>query len=120
MKTVLIVDDLKAELDLLSSYIQKEGYLVRTATDGREALQDITYQKPDVIISDWMMPEMGGLELCRNLRRNPDTADIPVIACTVKDRDIDRKWAAKQGVAIYLTKPCTREQIVKAVKSVLG
>jgi twitching motility two-component system response regulator PilH len=120
MKTVLVVDDMQAETTLLSNCLKKAGYLVRTAADGKQALEDVSRQKPDAIISDWMMPEMGGLELCRNLRKNPTTADIPVIAYTVKDRDIDRKWAAKQGVSVYLIKPCTEDQIIDAIKSVLG
>ena len=119
MKTVLVVDDLQSEIDLISSYLIAEGYAVTSAMDGKDALLKISDLKPDVILSDWMMPEMGGLELCRKLSKNPDTADIPVIACTSKNRDVDRKWASKQGVKVYLTKPYTREQIVDAVKSVV-
>ncbi|MGK7907279.1 MAG: PleD family two-component system response regulator [Synechococcus sp.] len=119
MKTILVVDDLQTELELISSYLKSEGYVVYSATNGMQALEQISKQKPDAIVSDWMMPEMGGLELCRHLRRNPETANIPVIAYTVKNRDVDRRWAAKQGIAIYLTKPCTREQIINAVRSVV-
>ena len=120
MNTVLVVDDLQAQIEIISKYLRAEGYVVFSATNGKEALEQISKHKPDAIVSDWMMPEMGGLELCRHLKRNPETANIPVITYTVKDRDIDRRWAAKQGVAVYLTKPCTREQIVAAVKSVLN
>ena len=120
MKSILVVDDLQAEIDLISSYLKDQGYVVYTASDGKEALGVIEKNKPDAVISDMMMPEMGGLELCRALKKNPSTADIPVIACTVKNRDIDRRWAAKQGVESYLTKPYTRDQILEAVQSVLG
>ena len=120
MTNVLVVDDMKAEADLISSFLTSEGYAVLIARDGYEALQKVAQQKPDVIISDWMMPKMGGLELCRALKKKPETANIPVIACTAKDRAIDRRWAAKQGVQIYLTKPYTREEILNAVKHVIS
>jgi twitching motility two-component system response regulator PilH len=67
-----------------------------------------------------MMPEMGGLDVCRKLRKNPETAAIPIVACTAKDRDVDRMWAMKQGVKAYVTKPCTQEQLVDALQEAMG
>jgi len=61
------------------------------------------------------MPEMSGLEFCRKLKKDEVMAQIPVIACTTKDRQVDEKWAQKQGVVAYLVKPCTQEQMVEAV-----
>ena len=120
MSTVLLVDDLKAELDLLNQYLTEGGYEVITAKNGKEALDKVDNNKPDIIVTDWMMPEMGGLDLCRHLKKNPDTADIPVIACTAKDRDVDKMWATRQGVKAYVIKPCTKEDLLKAVKSVIS
>ena len=73
--------------------------------------------KPDIIVTDLVMPEVTGLELCRTLKRMPETADIPIIACTTKGRKIDQTWAKKQGIAAYIVKPCTEEQLVNAVHS---
>lgn len=121
MKTILVVDDLKAQLNLISAYLEEEGFRVLTAGNGNEALQKAIAQVPDLVITDLVMPEMSGLEFCRKLKKNPDTASIPVIACTTKDRDMDRRWAKKQGVTAYLVKPFTQEEIVSAVKnSVVG
>ena len=117
MKTVLVVDDLKAQLNLISSYLEQEGFLVMTADNGNEALQKATTESPDLVITDLVMPEMSGLEFCRKLKKDPNTANIPVIACTTKDRDIDKKWAKKQGVVAYLVKPFTKEEIITAVKN---
>jgi two-component system, chemotaxis family, response regulator PixH len=114
---ILIVDDLKSELDLISEYLSASGYTVTTAINGKEALKKVLDIKPDAIITDWMMPEMGGLDLCRQLKKNPDTANIPVIACTAKDREIDRMWAKKQGVKGYVVKPCSKEDLVAAVEA---
>jgi twitching motility two-component system response regulator PilH len=115
---ILVVDDLKSELDLISEYLTAHGYSVTTAINGKEALAKIAENKPDAIVTDWMMPEMGGLDLCRQLRKNPETANIPVIACTAKDKDVDRLWAKKQGVKAYLVKPCSKEELLNAVESI--
>jgi two-component system, chemotaxis family, response regulator PixH len=119
MSKILVVDDMKAELDLISQYLTQAGYTVVTATGGEEALEIVMNTKLDAIVTDWMMPEMGGLDLCRKLKKNPETANIPVVACTVKNRDVDRTWAAKQGVKAYVVKPCTQQELVSAVKSAM-
>lgn len=121
MKTVLVVDDLKAQLSLISGYLEQEGFLVVTAENGNDALAKASAQTPDLVITDLVMPEMSGLEFCRKLKKDPATAQIPVIACTTKDRDIDKQWAKKQGVVAYLVKPFTKEEMISAVKnSVVG
>jgi twitching motility two-component system response regulator PilH len=120
MAKVLVVDDMQAELDLICQYLSKAGHTTVTANNGEEALKKAKENRPDAIVTDWMMPVMGGLELCRNLQKEPDTADIPIVACTAKDRDVDRVWAKKQGVKVYLTKPYTAEDIVNAVREVVN
>lgn len=119
MSKILVVDDMKAELDLISQYLAQAGYTVVTATGVKEALEIVMKNKPDGIVTDWMMPEMGGLDLCRQLRKNPETADIPVVACTAKNRDVDRMWATKQGVKAYVVKPCTQEDLVSALRRII-
>ncbi|MGK7915077.1 MAG: PleD family two-component system response regulator [Prochloraceae cyanobacterium] len=119
MKTILIVDDLQSELDLMANYLTSAGYNIIMATNGEEAIAKTLEKKPDAIVTDWMMPKMGGLDICRKLKKNPETAEIPVIACTVKNRDVDRLWAKKQGVKGYVTKPCTQEQLVSALQEVM-
>ena len=118
-RSVLVVDDMQSQLDLLSNYLSRAGYDVATANSGAAALEKIKASKPDVVVTDLVMPEVTGLELCRELKRMPETADIPVIACTTKDRKMDQTWAKKQGVAAYLVKPCTEEQLVQAVRAAL-
>ncbi|MEL4898595.1 response regulator [Crocosphaera sp. Alani8] len=116
MNTILVVDDIKAELDLIRQYLIKAGYNVVTANDGREALEKVIENKPDAILTDWMMPNMGGLDLCRQLKKKPETADIPVVACTAKNREVDKMWANRQGVKGYVVKPCTEEDIITALQ----
>lgn len=117
-QTVLIVDDMQSQLQLLSNYLERAGYIVTTAESGAIALEKIKAQRPDIVVTDLVMPELTGLELCRALKRLPETASIPVVACTTKDRKMDQSWAKKQGVAAYVTKPCTEQELVAAVRSV--
>ena len=119
MKMILVVDDTQSELDMISNYLSKAGYNIIKANNGEEAIALATEKKPDGIVTDWMMPKMGGLDVCRKLRKNPETENIPVVACTAKNSDVDRMWAKKQGVKAYVTKPCTQEELVDAVNAVL-
>jgi two-component system, chemotaxis family, response regulator PixH len=118
MSKILVVDDMQAELELVCQYLTKAGHTIFTAANGEEALSKARANQPDVIVTDWMMPVMGGLELCRHLKKQPETASIPIIACTVKNRDVDRLWAMKQGVQVYLTKPYTAEELDRAIQEV--
>jgi two-component system, chemotaxis family, response regulator PixH len=118
-KKVLIIDDMQAELQLMSQYLQAAGYAVITARSGNEALTLAKANCPDVIVTDLVMPELTGLELCRLLKKETGTANIPIVACSTKDRQVDQVWAKKQGVAAYVVKPCTQEQLVSAVQSVM-
>ncbi|ELR97568.1 PleD family two-component system response regulator [Gloeocapsa sp. PCC 73106] len=119
-KRILVVDDMKAELELISRYLTQAGYSVATAKDGKEAMQKVIEYKPDAIVTDWMMPEMGGLDLCRQLKKKKETADIPIVACTAKSRDVDRMWATKQGVKRYVVKPFTAEELIIAIKEAMA
>lgn len=118
MKTVLVVDDAPSALALMCSYLQEAGYLVMGTDNAKDALQKIATQKPDIIVTDVVMPEMSGFELCRSLKKNETTQQLPVVLCTSKDREIDKLWGKKQGADAYVTKPFTREELVKAVQSV--
>ncbi|MGD1857492.1 MAG: PleD family two-component system response regulator [Leptolyngbyaceae cyanobacterium] len=115
-KKILVVDDVKSELNLISHYLEQAGYRVITAENGMEALEKIEFDPPDAIVTDLVMPEVTGLELCRKLKKDPATANIPIIACTTKGRKMDQSWAKKQGVVGYVVKPCTAQQLVDAVR----
>lgn len=115
-KKVLLVDDMESQRQLLSHYLEQAGYQVVLASGGMEGLQKVKLDRPDAIVTDLVMPELTGLEFCRKLKKDPETADIPVIACTTKDRKMDQSWAKKQGVTAYIIKPCTAEQLCDAVR----
>lgn len=117
--TILIVEDSPSELELMSHYLKESGYNVIKATGAKEALEKAALQKPDVIVTDVVMPEMSGFELCRSLRRNPITEKMPIVICSSKNQEIDRFWAMKQGADAYITKPYTRDHLLHTIKSVV-
>lgn len=120
MSTLLVVEDTLSELELISTYLRESGYTVILATDAKEALNKALKHKPDAVVTDVVMPGMSGFELCRKLKNDPATEQLPIIICSSKDQEIDRFWGMKQGADVYVTKPFTREQLVRAVKSVVA
>ena len=119
MRTVLVVDDGPAELELICSYLREGGYTVISTTDAKDALAKAEAQKPDIVVTDVVMPGMSGFELCCSLKKNEATQQLPVVICTSKNQDLDKLWGKKQGADEYVTKPYTREDFLKAVRSVL-
>jgi len=115
MSKILLVEDNPAQLDLMEVYLRDGGHLVIRLSDPKEALNKAIEQKPDVIVTDVVMPGMSGFELCRRLKQNPATAKVPIVICSSKDQEIDRLWGMKQGADAYLTKPFSREQLLRTV-----
>jgi twitching motility two-component system response regulator PilH len=115
MTKVLLVEDNPAQMDLMNVYLREGGHTVICVPNPKEALKKVVEQKPDVIITDVVMPGMSGFELCRQLKNHAATAKIPIVICSSKDQEIDRLWGMKQGAAAYLTKPFSREQLLRTV-----
>ncbi len=117
--TVLIVEDTPSERELIIHYLQEEGYSVIHAVTAKEGLAKAISSQPNVIVTDVVMPGMSGFELCRSLKRAPETEKVPVVICSSKDQAIDRLWGMRQGADAYITKPFDREELLKVIKSVL-
>lgn len=117
-KKILAVDDEKAIVRLVQVNLEREGYEVVTAYDGREALEKVASERPDLIVLDVMMPYMDGFEVLQQLKKSPETRDIPVIMLTAKaqDADVFRGW--QSGVDCYLTKPFNPMELKAFVKRV--
>lgn len=118
--TILIVEDTPSEMELMSHYLRESGYSVIGVINAKDALPKAIDLKPDVIITDVVMPGMSGFELCRSLKKHAATENVPIVICTSKNQEIDRLWGMKQGADAYVTKPFSREQLVRAVRSVAG
>jgi two-component system, OmpR family, alkaline phosphatase synthesis response regulator PhoP len=117
-KTILVVDDEKDIVDLLSYNLTKEGFSVITARNGRDAL-DRARQKPDLIILDVMMPEMNGLQVIQELKKEKNTAAIPVILLTAKGSETDEIVGLEVGADDYIVKPVKIGKIVARVHAAL-
>ena len=120
MQTILVVDDTPSELALITNFLKESGFSVVVATDAKEALAKAADHKPDVVITDVVMPGMSGFELCRTLKKNEATKNTPIVVCTSKNQELDRLWGMKQGANAYVTKPFTQEELLRAVKSVMA
>ncbi|WP_017316533.1 response regulator [Mastigocladopsis repens] len=118
LEKILIVDDSVSQLELLCHYLGDSVYRIIKATSAQEALKIALQEELDLIITDVVMPDMSGFELCRSLKKNPATQKVPIVICSSKNLEIDKFWGMKQGAAAYVSKPFTREQLLYAIKSV--
>ncbi len=118
-KRIILADDEAHVLDVLSMKLQRAGFEVSTASDGRRALDLCTQQPPDLLITDCQMPVMDGLELCRQLRENPATAAIPAIMLTAREFEITPDQASKAGIEQILPKPFSPREILETASRLL-
>lgn len=104
-KKVLVVDDEAFIVRMLTAKLAHGGYLVVSASDGQEGLEAARRERPDLIIMDWCMPRMDGIEATRQIKGDPGLAHIPVLMLTCKGQETDEETARAAGVARYVTKP---------------
>ncbi|MGB8273982.1 MAG: phosphate regulon transcriptional regulator PhoB [Alphaproteobacteria bacterium] len=117
--TILIVEDEDAIVALLRYNLEREGFGVTAARDGEEALQVIADSRPTLAIIDWMIPYVSGLELCRQIRRRPDTRNLPIIILTARGEEADRIRGLESGADDYVTKPFSPSELIARVRAVL-
>ncbi len=117
MAKILVVDDEEPIQELLRFNLEKEGYLVRVAKDGQEALQHVEKDQPDLLVLDLMLPGMDGLEVCRKLRSNPKFHQIPIIMLTAKGEEIDKVLGLELGADDYMTKPFSPRELLARIKA---
>lgn len=118
-RNVLIVDDEPNIVLSLKFLIAQQGYEVRAAYSGEEALQSLRAQVPDLILLDVMMPKPDGYEVCQKIRATPEWKDIPVIMLTAKGRDVERQKGLAMGADDYITKPFATHELVSKVRAML-
>lgn len=116
---VLVVEDDEDILELLTFNLEAAGYQTASATDGYEGLQLARRKSPDLIVLDIMMPGMDGFEVCKELKRKSETADIPVIMLTARTEEVDRIVGLELGADDYVVKPFSPREIILRIKAVL-
>jgi len=115
-KKVLIVDDSPAQVKLIQSFLENEGYRPIGLNDPKRVEEAIAVERPSVILLDVVMPERNGFQVCRELKGSTEFNTIPVILVTSKDSASDKYWGQQQGADGYVTKPFTREELLRAVR----
>jgi CheY-like chemotaxis protein len=116
----VIVDDEEFILRLMTLVLEAEGHTVKAYESSPRALREIPVERPDCVISDVIMPEMDGFELCRELRKRPDLASIKIIMCTSKSYDFDRRRAKELGADGYIVKPIRRDTMMRQINEILS
>ncbi len=115
----LIVEDEESISTLLDYNLSREDFETRIAVDGEDALLKTQEFHPDIVILDWMLPKVSGIEVCRRLRQNPDTRNLPIIMLTARSEETDRIRGLETGADDYLTKPFSTAELLARVKAVL-
>jgi two-component system phosphate regulon response regulator PhoB len=116
---ILVIEDEPALVEMLRYNLEKEGFDVTAALDGEEGLTAVGETKPDLILLDWMLPHMSGLEICRQLRRGRETRSVPVIMLTARSEESDRVRALDAGADDYVAKPFSPGELVARIRAVL-
>lgn len=116
---ILIIDDSYAEARMLTSLLEKEGYQVTHASNGREGVEVAKTTQPNLVLMDVVMPFMNGFQATRELAKTEETSHIPVVVCSSKAADTDFLWAKRQGAKGYLVKPIMANDLLRVLKQFL-
>lgn len=116
---ILVFEDEDALATLLQYNLEKEGYRVSVASDGEEGLMQAEEEVPDLVLLDWMLPKVSGIEVCRRLRGRPETRNVPIIMLTARGEESDRVRGLDTGADDYLTKPVSMVELNARIRAVL-
>ena len=119
MNEILLADDEPNQIELMKFNLEKNGFLVKSAYNGEQALDMIYEKKPNVLIADWMMPKMSGIELCKILRSNKDTKLLPIIMLSARSEESDKSLGLDTGADDYISKPFSPMELVSRVKALI-
>jgi len=119
-KKILVADDESHILNVVSLKLRNAGFTVMTARDGQEALDIATSERPDLLITDYHMPQLSGIELCKRLKESPQTASIPAIMLTARGYNLDPLDTEQSGIRQLISKPFSPRQLLSTVNEVLG
>ena len=116
MRTILVVDDVQTDRELIGKVVTATGNHPEYAADGDEAVQKARALAPALILLDVVMPKQDGFATCRTLKKDPLTAEIPVVLVTQKSTETDRFWGEKQGAAALIAKPVSPDEMASVIK----
>ena len=120
MAKILIVDDSPTEVHVIQTILQKNGHEVVVAVTGEEGVVTAKEEMPDLVLMDVVMPGINGFQATRQLSKQTETANIPVIIVTTKDQETDKVWAMRQGAKDYMVKPVKEKTLIEHVNMALS
>jgi len=116
---ILVIEDEPSQVEILHFNLHQQGFDVRVETDGEEGLQAAIEDPPDLILLDWMLPNLSGVEICRKLRRAKETREVPVIMLTARSEERDKVRGLDIGADDYITKPYSLKELIARIHSAL-
>ena len=119
MTKILIVDDEADHVELIRFHLEKNNFPVLTAMDGESALIDIRNLRPDLVVLDWMLPKMEGIDVCKKVRQDPTLSQTPIIMLSAKSEEFDKVLALELGADDYVSKPFSPRELVARIKAIL-
>ena len=120
MARILVVDDSPTETEAFRAVLEKNGHEVLNAENGADGVAVARQELPDLVLMDIVMPGLNGFQATRQLTRNPETKNIPVVIVTTKDQETDRVWGKRQGASGYLVKPVSENRLLSEISSLLN
>jgi len=117
---ILVVDDSWTDLALMATPLRDSGFEVITAVDGDEAVEKTLKERPQCVLLDVVLPKQSGFQVCRRLKQLEQSRSIPIILISGKNTPLDMKWGIQQGADLYLTKPFSKEELIKSVRALTG
>lgn len=117
---ILVVDDSWTDLTLIATSLRESGFDVVIAADGEEALEKVGTERPQCVVLDVVLPKLNGFQVCRKLKQNELSRNIPVILISGKNTPLDKKWGLQQGADMYITKPFDKDELLMGVRSLTG
>ena len=120
MSKVIVIDDEPFILMMIEDKLKKAGFKVITLRESINAVPIIRNEKPDLIILDWMMPELSGIDLCKMLKADAELAEIPIFMLTAKGQEADEQLGLKHGVTRYITKPFSPKSLLEMIEEAIG
>ncbi|MHA7827495.1 MAG: phosphate regulon transcriptional regulator PhoB [Roseovarius sp.] len=117
--TVLLVEDEPAQREVLSYNLEADGFRVTTAENGEEALMLVDEEAPDLIVLDWMLPNVSGIEVCRQLKTRPETRGVPILMLSARSEEVDRVRGLETGADDYVVKPYSVIELMARVRALL-
>ncbi len=117
--SILVVEDEESIASIIKYNLKKEGYLIFTSADGADAINIAKHHKPDLILLDWMLPSISGIEVCRIIRSTPEIANVPIIMISARGEEMDKIMGLEKGADDYLSKPFSPPELVARIRAIL-